>query len=81
MSNKIYNQLEDIDNGRITISAQGAKTRAYLKRTGQKEPLIVGYYIPTSNPKIKIGIPAGVEDLEAWKMKMETKYKRNLKLI
>lgn len=79
MSNKIYNQLEDIDNGRITISAQGAKTRAYLKRTGQKEPLIVGYYIPESNPKIKIGIPAGVEDLEAWKMKMETKYKRNLK--
>lgn len=81
MSNKIYNHLEDIDNGKITISAQGAKTREYLKRTGQKEPLIVGYYIPTSNPKIKIGIPAGVEDLEAWKMKMETKYKRNLKLI
>ena len=81
MSNKIYNHLEDIDNGKITIAAQGAKTRAYLKRTGQKEPLIVGYYIPTSNPKIKIGIPAGVEDLEAWKMKMETKYKRNLKVI
>ena len=80
MTNKIYNHLEEIDSSKIKSASLGKKTKRMLDSRGFKEPKTVGWYSPNGDPRIKIGIPENVTNMDAWKNKMDVKYKVNLKV-